>query len=453
MPENIDPGTTPDDPEALGDQSVEHGDEPARPSGFLAALGAATAAREELTAALRRMSAHVAACIPQIEITGFTKIGGPLTKRISLSADGELDSDGGACVMSAGLARRLTFKTLSEFAEHISSLDSTRAIALGAMRPDLPKAVEVATKFQLEKLRTDALSDLIARTREYLDYRPGLPSLALIDFDTKGMPERVRDRIEEIGGPIAAIKSVLPELASVGRVGRRSTSACIRREDTGEVMAGSAGRHVYVLVQNGADIERFLLTLHERCWLNGLGWLMVGAGGQLLDRSLVDRMVYGPERLVFEGAPVLIKPLIQDQKRRRARAIEGPPLDTLAACPPLRIAERAQLDEMRAKEVHRLVPERAKARSEFVAENASRIAERTGTTLEAARRTVERQIEGVLLSDVVLPFDDGEFQGCTVDDVLADPERFDGATLSDPLEGEEYGRCKAKIMRRADGSL
>jgi hypothetical protein len=321
------------------------------------------------------------------------------------------------------------------------------------MRPDLPKAVEVAAKFQLEKLRPDALSDLIARTREYLDYRPGLPSLALIDFDTKGMPERVRDRIEEIGGPIAAIKSVLPELASVGRVGRRSTSACIRRADTGQAMAGSDGRHIYVLVKNGADIERFLRTLHERCWLKGLGWLMVGAGGQLLDRSLVDRMVYAPERLVFEGAPVLIKPLVQDQKRRRARAIEGDPLDTVAACPPLRIAETAELNKLKAKERNRLAPEREQPRKEFVTEHATRLAERTSVTIETARRTVERQIEGVLLPDIVLPFDDAEFQGCTVGDVLRDPTRFEGVTLADPLEGVEYGRCKAKVMRRSDGSV
>ena len=64
-----------------------------------------------------------------------------------------------------------------------------------------------------------------------------------------------------------------------------------------------------------------------------------------------------------------------------------------------------------------------------------------------------RQCEGVLLPDIVLPFDDPEFAGCTVGDVLADPDRFDGATLADPLEGVEYGTCKAKIMRRADGTL
>jgi len=42
--------------------------------------------------------------------------------------------------------------------------------------------------------------------------------------------------------------------------------------------------------------------------------------------------------------------------------------------------------------------------------------------------------------------------GKTVADVLADPGSFEGETLADPLEGTEYGRCKARIMRRADGT-
>ena len=52
---------------------------------------------------------------------------------------------------------------------------------------------------------------------------------------------------------------------------------------------------------------------------------------------------------------------------------------------------------------------------------------------------------------MVLPFDDAELAGATVADVLADPARFEGATLADPLEGVAYGACKAKIMVRADG--
>ena len=47
--------------------------------------------------------------------------------------------------------------------------------------------------------------------------------------------------------------------------------------------------------------------------------------------------------------------------------------------------------------------------------------------------------------------DDPELAGKTVGDVLANPEFYEGETLADPLEGVAYGRCVAKIMRRADG--
>ena len=65
----------------------------------------------------------------------------------------------------------------------------------------------------------------------------------------------------------------------------------------------------------------------------------------------------------------------------------------------------------------------------------------------------ERQCDGVLLPDFVLEFDDPDLAGITVADVLADPDKYVGETLADPLEGVDYGRCKAKIMRRANGSV
>ena len=256
-----------------------------------------------------------------------------------------------------------------------------------------------------------------------------------------------------MGGVWPALTSVLPDLATAGRVTRKSTSAGLSRSDTGERLAGSNGEHLYILVTNGADAERFLRTLHDRCWLAGFGWMMVGTGGQLLDRSVVDRMVYAPERLVFEGAPVLDHPLVQDAASRRPIVTDGVALDTLAVCPPLRIVEQEKLKELRAKEANRLAPDRAKAHKKFVTEQAERIVTKTGCTPEAARRTVERQCSGVLLPAVVLPFDAEDMRGCSVADVLADPDRFVDATLADPLEGIEYGVCKAKVMRRPDGTV
>jgi hypothetical protein len=41
---------------------------------------------------------------PKYEIILFTKTNGPLTKRISLTDDGSVFSDGSACIMSRGTA-------------------------------------------------------------------------------------------------------------------------------------------------------------------------------------------------------------------------------------------------------------------------------------------------------------------------------------------------------------
>ena len=59
---------------------------------------------------------------------------------------------------------------------------------------------------------------------------------------------------------------------------------------------------------------------------------------------------------------------------------------------------------------------------------------------------------GEVAESIDLGFDK-DLEGCTVGDVLADPEKFVGATLADPLEGVGYGTNCAKVMRRPDGSV
>ena len=129
-------------------------------------------------------------------------------------------------------------------------------------------------------------------------------------------------------------------------------------------------------------------------------------------------------------------------------------LDTEAVCPPL-IDSSSGRGSMNSKpgSASGSAPERAKAREAFIAAQAKKLVTRCPSMSEnTARQVIERQCEGVLRPDIVLPFDDPELAGCTVGDVLADPERFEGETLADPLEGVDYGRCVAKIMRRADGT-
>ena len=158
------------------------------------------------------------------------------------------------------------------------------------------------------KRKLDGQDNTIARTGADIIYRKGLPALALLDFDTNGMPRDVTTAMAQRGGYWPALVAVVPALQTAARVMRRSTSAGLFRSDTGTRLPSSDGVHVYVAVQDGTDVERFLKTLHARCWLAEFGWLMVGAAGQLLERSIVDRMVGAPERLVFEGGPILDPP-------------------------------------------------------------------------------------------------------------------------------------------------
>ena len=384
------------------------------------------------------------------EITLFAKSGGILTKRISLAADGSVKSDGSACKMSQGVARRVEVAGVKQLVEVIDRVQPNQAIALGVLKPDLPEVVKVVTK---KEFASGAVrSDVIARTSDAIIYRNEHPAFALLDFDTKGMPPDVATELKCLGGFWEALLSVLPALGDVAHLVRRSTSSGLSRSDTGEELPGSDGLHVYVEVQNGADIERFLRVLHARCWLAGLGWMMLGVTGQFLERSIVDRMVGSPERLVFEGGPILLPPLRQDPGSRRPVAFDGDELDTIAACPPLSIVEKAQFDNLKAKETHRLAHEAVRVRASYIEQKAKDITKRTGMSMLAAKRIIERQFRGILLPDVVLPFDDDEFAGCTVADVMADPDRFEGATLADPSEGPDYGRCVAKILRRPDGT-
>jgi hypothetical protein len=385
------------------------------------------------------------------ELTVLAKAGGPLTKRISLNPDGSLSADGSACVMGHGKARRAHLTGLAAFAALINGLGQHEAVALGALHHELPEQVDITTKAQLQKLK-DAPVDLVARTAAYIGSRRDLPALVLIDFDTKAMPSSVQACIDAAGGVWEMLVSLAPELATAGRVIRPSTSAGLSRSDTAEPLPGSQNKHIYLLAQDGADTERFLRALHARCWLAGCGWLMVSTSGQLLERSIIDRMVYAPEHLVFEGPPVVVPPVVQDHAARTPVVIEGEILDTTTACRPITVVEHAKLATLRAREEQRLAGEAKRVRDAYVAEHAAALVRRTGMPLQRATQIIISQCSGILLPDVVLPFDDPNLAATTVADVLANPARYEGETLADPLEGVAYGTGKAKILRHDDGT-
>ena len=245
--------------------------------------------------------------------------------------------------------------------------------------------------------------------------------------------------------------AVVPALASAARVVRPSTSHGLRNKETGETYAGSGGFHAAVAVADAADIPRFLADMHDRLWLAGYGWGIGSAAGSFLERSLVDKACGSAERLIFEGPPIIEPPL--EQAPRPAVAHPGDILETKIACPTLTDAEKEELERLKRAERARLKPHLDEARAKWSEVHIERMVA-AGATRAAAHAQVDRWIDHQELSDdFPLPFDDPGLAGAAVADVLASPDKFVNKTLADPFEGLAYGRGKAILYRRKNGSL
>jgi hypothetical protein len=372
------------------------------------------------------------------EITLLEKRGGPLSKRIKLGDDGQLHCDSSHCSMGKGNASRFRFDTAAELGGRIGGALPNQAFALGTMVEGVADTARIVTKAELQaKSNGVARANLITRSREHLEFRRG-PGWVLFDVDLKGMPETVRTRVEAAGGVWAALVSVVPELASTMRVMRLSTSAGLFCEVPELVrFPHSGGRHIFIAVQDVSDSKRFLEVMHQRCWNAGFGWLILNAAGQILERSLIDRTVGSPERLVLEAPPELVPPLQQDVGARKPIVVEGGLFNTRFSCPELSLAKSRQLEIQIAAARRHLRPMADQGYAEYVA--------RKTVAEGVSKREIARRCEGVLRPGMVLEFDAPSLAGKTVGDVLADPEQFDGATLADPIEGVGYGRGKARV--------
>jgi putative DNA primase/helicase len=194
-----------------------------------------------------------------------------------------------------------------------------------------------------------------------------------------------------------------------------------------------------------------LRTLFKRFWLTGFGWHYLSRAGIPLKRSLVDEFVYGAERVIFEGPPVVLSPLKQDQKARQPIVLGHEVIDSKAACPDLTQEEETEFAALVEADKKRLAPEISAARERYLAEETDALVKAKGLGEREARAIVEQRCSGVLATSDVLSWDDSRLAGITVADILHNPKKYAGKTLADPLEGVSYGTNKAKVVLRADG--
>jgi hypothetical protein len=350
--------------------------------------------------------------------------------------------------MAMGTAVTVPAPNARALADLIDGMAPCCALALGSINAGtaLGTTLRVVTADALKGVpEAQRGTAVIARTREFVQFVEGRPAWLLLDHDRKGMPADVQGQLDAAGGFRPALLNVAPGLARAAWVFRASTSTGLSRSDTGEPFPGSGGAHLYISVKDGADIDRALRALHDRCVLHDLGWHVISTAGQLLPRSIVDLAVRFPERLVFEGAPDVRPPLLQDAAARACVVTEGEAIDTRAVLPDLTADEREAVEAEQKTQRQKLEPQAQVIRAACDQRLVDVLIARTGMPRSTAMRQVAARHRGVLTPDIELITD--HMGTVTVREILAEPERFLGETLCDPLEGPAYGHDKAIIMR------
>ncbi len=388
----------------------------------------------------------------EITFTTITKTSGPLTKVISKDGDG-LKIESSQCKMWDGTATVSTVKGLKEFAAHLEALTSSQAITLG--RPKLSLARD-KTEFDIKptgKLAAKGYDkSAISRSKKVFAFEP-IRMPMLIDFDKKAMPKHVAEKLDDYETLWSALTHVAPGLDGAGYAVRRSTSAGIVDTETGKEHTSSGGQHLYFIAADGTDIPRATKDLHHRMILDGSGWIMIGKAGQLLVRSPVDATVGSPERLAFEGSPSVHLPLDQPQEARRFKIVEGPHCNTATAIPALSPDETTKLNAMIRQMKADSEDEAAEIHEAWLDERSEAVSKKTGRPKAEVRAAYAKSAKSrELLPDFMLHFDRDDLGEVTVADILADPDKFEGETLADPLDGTDYGPCKAMVMGKSNTS-
>ena len=362
----------------------------------------------------------------QITFTWFTSPK-PLTKTFTL-VDGNVHKQA-AANMYSGNAERVSLQ-FSDFGRALASTDCNEAFAYGTTHDLLHDAtVAIVTKGR----ENEALG-IVSRTKDYFQYCGA--GILMLDHDPS--PYGKSYSPDEL---LSALVPVHPEIEQAARIVRGSVSAGVHLIGEAPSAAGK-GFHFYIPVINAALIPKYGALLSDRLWLAGHGFIALSANGGLLDRTCIDSAVFSAERLDFVGKPVIGAGL--QYSAPEVIYTEGVALD-LSTLPSLSPDEVRRLGEIKAVATAAMESAGAAQRGRFVQDKIAELVAK-GTPLETATASINATVAGGckdLFEDFILEFSKGG--KATVGEVLANPEKYDGKALADPLEGSSYGKTTAKF--------
>ena len=375
----------------------------------------------------------------------IAKSNNPISKKFEL-VEGELvKSDGGNLTMA-------TFDTQSDsnikaIHDYIKSDACHDKVILIPGTPQYQDGL-IVTKGEINRLKNEERGqNLISRTKDCFAYRGG-EGFLLFDYDPS------EDYSQNDGKPLSKeylfsiLYEVLPEIKGAPMFWKTSSSSYIYEKvstidaDKGESVEvierrGLTGQHIFIGVQNNADISRVIDIFYKRLWLNGHGYIFIDKTGRMHDRTIIDKVVNSPEREIFLKAET-VKPLFQ---KMQIELIDpgNKPLNT-EVISDLSIDECLQVQALIDEEKRKKEKDANKVMTSYVKAMSGKLG-------MSPLRLTECIKNHVLYGDSHIKLSTGV--EVTVHDLFANPDKYDGEYCYDPLEpsygGEQGGSTKAWI--------
>lgn len=365
-----------------------------------------------------------------------------LSKRFSL-ANGELQKLPGGNIKEA-VVRRMTIGTPEHLTRLLNALTPFHALAWGVVEHAQARIVPQA---MLDKVPPCADMPTIARTAENFTFAEGLPGVFMLDVDTPkdGTPPLTRRQALDL------ITQVCPAFVTAPIAVTDSASTHIVNSETGEVLKGAGGLRIYAFVLDASDIPRAGLVLFKRLVLAGYVRIEISKAGTLLVRGPIDAAVWKGEHLDFAGGAYCQTPLEQHRPAPEAFNNDAPFLNTRQALPDLSAAEEAEFQRIVNTAKAGMKPEADRVREAWLmGRTEAELNQRglaTSTHPEEARTVLDRlnraASTNTLEKDFILYLKNG--QSITVGELVADPEKFDGVRLADPLEPGCYNDWRIAV--------
>jgi hypothetical protein len=236
-----------------------------------------------------------------------------------------------------------------------------------------------------------------------------------------------------------------PQLANVEWVATHSTSSGLRTMG-GKPLSGPPSFHIY-LAGDVSQIDLWSKALYAKAIGDGLGHIKVSKAGVMLDRTILDKSVFLPERIVYEAGAQLGEGL--DQDRPDPIYHPGDRLDTGAFTKLTVRAEAAYKREL--KRLRKASKPTAEAiRQQWVESRALDAVARSGGRLSIlqGRRSAKEILSGRLGPDEILHFRDGRTM--SVKEAVAQATDLHGQCLYDPIE-PEAANGNAQLLVGRDG--